>query len=184
MPRVFLPLKVSVLQHPKEKPEQSSINSAKIFAPEQVEIYKTKEITEIKLDPNDTVLLFPREDAKPLHEVGLETIKKIKHVVVIDCTWGQVNTYLSAPQIKALPAIRISAEKTTFWRYQYIDVKNLATIEALYLFFKEYDTCLNISTSKDYSYDGKYDNLLYFYVYNYNLIQEKYKLNKRKVYLK
>jgi hypothetical protein len=32
----------------------------------------------------------------------------------------------------------------------------------------------------EYAYDGKYDNLLYFYAYNYALIQNEYKKGQKK----
>ena len=51
--------------------------------------------------------------------------------------------------------------------------KNLATIEALYFFFRDYDVALNCNG--DYSkYDGKYDNILYYYAFTYKLIQHCY----------
>ena len=47
--------------------------------------------------------------------------------------------------------------------------KNLATIEAMYFFFRDYDVTLHCD--RDYNkYDGKYDNLLYYYAFNYKLI--------------
>lgn len=69
--------------------------------------------------------------------------------------------------------MKIQTEKTVFWRYQRISETNLATIEALYYFFRDYD--VNMNCGGDYSkYDGKYDNLLYYYVFNYKLIQYEY----------
>ena len=172
VPHVTLPLHVSVLQHPKEKPERSSIIAAKIISPEFVDIYRNTELPSINLDPKKTLFLYPTKEAKTLKEMGKEAISGFSHLVMIDSTWGQVQTFLRLPQIKALPAVKISAESTTFWRYQSVDSTNLATVEALYFFFKEYDECLN--GGKDYVYDGKYDNLLYYYTFNYNIIQERY----------
>lgn len=72
-----------------------------------------------------------------------------------------------------LKKVKIQTEKTAFWRYQTISETNLSTIEALYFFFRDYDVAL--SCNGDYQkYDGKYDNLLYYYVYNYWLIQKIY----------
>ena len=50
---------------------------------------------------------------------------------------------------------------------------NLATVEALYFFFRDFEVSLNCGG--DYKkYDGKYDNLLYYYVFMYRLIQHVY----------
>lgn len=176
IPKVVLPIHVSVLQHPKEKPERSSIIPIKFISHDTFDIYRGEELPKINMDPKNTVLLYPRENALSLAEYGKEALSKITHLVMIDSTWEQVNTYLKQPEIQALQAIKISAEETTFWRYQRVDSSNLATVEALYFFFKEYDQCI---TNKEY--DGKYDNLLYFYTFNYNLIQNAYKKEKKEV---
>ena len=71
--------------------------------------------------------------------------------------------------MKAIKKVKIQTEKTVFWRHQKIADTNLATIEALYFFFRDYD--VNLSFGGDYSlYDGKYDTLLYYYAFNYHLI--------------
>lgn len=60
---------------------------------------------------------------------------------------------------------------------------NLATIEALYFFFRDYD--VNLNGNGDYNnYDGKYDNLLYYYAFTYKLIQYEYQEgdNKHKTF--
>ena len=55
----------------------------------------------------------------------------------------------------------------------------MSTIEAMYFFFRDYDVAL--SCKGDYAiYDGKYDNLLYYYVYNYWLIQKIYTEGNKK----
>lgn len=78
-----------------------------------------------------------------------------------------------------LKKVKIQTEKTAFWRYQRIAETNLSTIEALYFFFRDYD--VNKNCNGDYSvYDGKYDNLLYYYVFTYKLIQEAYTHGKNK----
>ena len=71
--------------------------------------------------------------------------------------------------------VKIQTEKTVFWRYQKGDIDNsLSSAEALYFFFRDYEVALNCA-GKDYAkYSGKYDNLLWFFVYNFKLIQEAY----------
>lgn len=180
VPRVPLPIHVSVLQHPKEKPEKSSIIPARVVAPHDVNIYRVTALPSgLDLDPATTVFLYPTKEAKTLKELGRETVKKYKHMVMIDSTWLQVQTFLKIPDMQKLQAVRIATEETTFWRYQNVDSTNLATVEALYFFFKEYDECVN--GGPGYVYDGKYDNLLYFYTYQYNLVQERYTKEKKDV---
>jgi len=67
--------------------------------------------------------------------------------------------------------VKIQTEKTVFWRYQNGELDtSLATVEALYFFFRDYDVALNCPM-RDYSlYKGTYDNLLFFYAWNYKLI--------------
>jgi hypothetical protein len=43
----------------------------------------------------------------------------------------------------------------------------------LYFFFRDYEVAINCK-GEYAKYDGKYDNLLYYYVYNYWLIQKIY----------
>jgi hypothetical protein len=58
-----LPIKVTVIAHPKEKVSKSSIIPAKILAP-AVEIHQTTEVTsEMIPDPETTVVLFPADKA-------------------------------------------------------------------------------------------------------------------------
>ena len=72
-----------------------------------------------------------------------------------------------------LKKVKIQTEKTVFWRYQRLAETNLSTIEALYFFFRDYDVALNCNGNYD-KYDGKFDNLLYYYAFNYWLIQKVY----------
>jgi hypothetical protein len=70
--------------------------------------------------------------------------------------------------------VKIQTEKTVFWRYQTGQQDtSLATIEALYFFFRDYE--VNLHCGKLYEhYNHKWDNLLWFYAWNYNLIQRVY----------
>jgi len=82
-----------------------------------------------------------------------------------------------------LKHIKIKTEKTIFWRYQKGEEDtSLSTIEALYFFFRDYETTLNCKGSYDkYTQNGgMWDNLLYYYAFNFNLIQNCYKEGKLK----
>ena len=71
--------------------------------------------------------------------------------------------------------VKIKTEKTVFWRYQSGDVDlSLSSAEALYFFFRDYEMAIN-GHGKDYSkYSGKWDNLLWYFAFNFKLIQDDY----------
>jgi DTW domain-containing protein YfiP len=163
---------VTVLRHPKEKLSKSSIIPSKIISPDHVEIRHDLSIAPIRLesDPYDSVvLLFPSPDAVDVNSMSREELLAIKRVVLIDSTWHQTKHFLREENLMKLKKVKILTEKTAFWRYQRIAETNLSTIEALYFFFRDFEVGLNCAG--DYAlYDGRYDNILYYYVYNYWLI--------------
>lgn len=174
IPVVNLPVNFTVLKHPGEKIGKSSIIASKILSPDNVDIHNNLEPPEF--DYENTILLFPKDDAMPITSFDKIELSKIKNVVLIDSTWLQVNKFLVNPKVSKLKPWVINTEKTIFWRYQRgVTDKNLSTIEAMYFFMRDYDKVMSES-----EYDGKYDNLLYFYGYNYALIQNEYKKGLKK----
>ena len=112
-----------------------------------------------------------------------EELRKIKKVVLIDSTWSQTRYYLRQPCMQKLKTIKIQTEKTVFWRYQKGEADtSLSTIEALYFFFRDYETTLNCKKDYEiyYKNGGIWDNLMYFYAHNFQVIQECYKSGKAK----
>ena len=101
-----------------------------------------------------------------------EEAKKIKKVVVIDSQWHKVHAILSHPNLNGMKCVKITEQKTTFWRYQKNGDAYLATIEAIYYFYREFFSALN---GPSVQYQGEYDNLLYLYVFLYDIIQKYYK---------
>jgi len=63
-PRLRLPIKVTVISHPKEKVSKSSIIPAKVVASEDVEILQTTEVPAFSEPTDEIVLLFPADDAR------------------------------------------------------------------------------------------------------------------------
>jgi DTW domain-containing protein YfiP len=168
IPTVSLPINFTVLKHPGEKMGKSSIIASKILSPENVVIHNQLEAPDF--DYESTILLFPKDDAIPITNFDKEQLSKIKNVVLIDSTWLQVTKFLNNEKVAKLKPVVINTEKTIFWRYQKGKTNsNLSTIEAMYFFMRDYDKVMSES-----DYDGKYDNLLYFYAYNYALIQNEY----------
>lgn len=51
-------------------------------------------------EPYDSVvLLFPSEDAKDINTMSIDELKKIKRVVLIDCTWNQTKHFLKQENV-------------------------------------------------------------------------------------
>jgi len=102
VPRLNLPLDVTIIRHPKEKKSKSSVIPSKILAPDNVDILHTIDVPEQRTelyggaedDYDSVVLMFPSDDAKNISDMPEEELKKIKKVVLIDSTWSQTRYYL------------------------------------------------------------------------------------------
>eukprot|EP00124_Ichthyophonus_hoferi_P003370 Ihof_evm6s288 gene=Ihof_evmTU6s288 len=180
LPRVHLPLSCDIIKHKQEKDSKSTAVHAKLADPDNVTIYTFPEFPQ-EYDQEKTVLLFPSQDASTFDEVG--DLSSITKAVFVDCTWQQTYGITTHPALKGLRKIRLNAVNTLFWRTQegFPDTY-LATIEAIYQFFRQYHISMASRsikpigpvTSNDALYNGRYDNLLYFFSYQYGLIQEAY----------
>ena len=166
-PKINLPCKVTVVTHPNEK-KKSSIVPAKVLAKDDIDIMFTQnQVPQFEEKSDEILLLFPSETAKPVTDFMPEDLKKIKRVVLIDSTWQQTKRYLTEPNIAKLQQVKIQTEKTVFWRYQTKGADtHLATIEALYFFFRDYDVTMNCG-GEYAKYDRKWDNILWFYAFQY-----------------
>ncbi len=156
-----------MIRHPKEKISKSSIVSAKLIAPASLSILNYPDIEDISSFPaQSSCVLFPSKDAKRIQAYEPEFVEKLQHLIIIDCTWNQTKKILQHPLIKTLPKVIIEAKETTFWRYQEVGKANLATVEALYYFLRDY-----AETRQDGDYDGRFDDILYFYAFKYSQLQ-------------
>ena len=178
MPRLDLPVKVTLLSHPKEKKSKSSVMPMKLLSPDKVDYVSSAEAPDFLTDgtdPNDIAVLFPSEDAVEVTEMSEAELRSLKRVVLIDSTWNQCKRYIVSDNIKCLRKVKIKTEKTVFWRYQTGEYDScLASAEALYFFFRDYEVALNCP-GKDYEkYSGVWDNLLWYYAFNFKLIQGEY----------
>lgn len=71
------------------------------------------------------------------------------------------------PILSDLTRIELKSQLTKFWRHQKDKPDTyLATIEAIYYFFREFH-----STFISSDYDGCYDNLLFLFAFMYNKIK-------------
>jgi hypothetical protein len=79
----------------------------------------------------------------------------------------------------------IQAHETLFWRYQNYDKFHLATIEAIYWFYREFHAVAIKSEDGAMAlYKGEYDDLLWYFYRNYSLIQGVYKENPDRSFCK
>ncbi|ELT92558.1 hypothetical protein CAPTEDRAFT_44414, partial [Capitella teleta] len=89
-------------------------------------------------------------------------------VVFIDSTWAQVTKIASDVRLKDIRRIEMKSQTTKFWRPQQGKPDTyLATIEAIYYFFREFHL-----TFINPEYDGCYDNLLFLFNFMYHKIKE------------
>jgi len=190
IPKVRCPVKVIVIQHPKELKSKSTAIHAKILSPDDVMIYQYPEIPP-EINQESSIILYPSADALSMEEFTLqeqkkvysslednnaafETIGGLKNIVFIDATWKQSRSISRDPVLSKLKRLKLTSRKTLFWRYQQFGDEFLATIEAIYYALVDYIRCKNSG-----KYDGEVDNLLFFYVHYYQLIQLTYRQNKK-----
>ncbi|CAG8520705.1 uncharacterized protein OCT59_021405 [Rhizophagus irregularis] len=177
VPYLELPIKIDVIKHIKELEGKSTVAHAKIIAPNDVSIYSSLEIPKYE-NPDRLLLLFPGPDSKTLNEIPRDSFDKL---LVVDGTWQQASSLTKfTEELKNIRKVTINPQKTLFWRYQNKSENYLATIEALYYFLKEYYVTYESITDNENSYNGKYDDLLWYYKYFYEFIQSSYRNDKGK----
>lgn len=130
-------------------------------------------------------LVYPKPDAQTLNACNddaelCEFLKNVETFVIIDCTWNQTFGMLKDDRLSKLRCFALTSYQTQYWRPQHKKPEaSLATIEAIYYFCLEYDKyILNKNRVDHYSYDGRFDNLLFFYEYfrrKVNQVQEERK---------
>ncbi|OUM60850.1 hypothetical protein PIROE2DRAFT_25163, partial [Piromyces sp. E2] len=147
---------------------------SKLIAPDDVNIY-TSERMPVYENPERVLLLFPGDDAIPVSKVDP---KKYDRVLVIDGTWYQAKILIREPFLQKLQKVTFTQQHSTeFWRFQNLGDEHLATIEAIYYFYQEYEQyCLKANEKLVKSMD----NLLYFYAFQWEVIQRHYKSGKSK----
>ncbi|ORY94859.1 DTW domain-domain-containing protein [Syncephalastrum racemosum] len=165
IPFIKLPVHLDVIKHEQELDGKSTAIHSRVIANEDVDIHLWRNMPEFE-SPERTLLLFPGPDAKQLKDIPRDAFDR---VAVIDGTWKQAKKIVrETPALQKFQKVTIAPRKTYFWRYQQLSENHLATIEAIYYFYKEYEEAYENSR-------GRYDNLLFFYRFFYNLIQEKYR---------
>ena len=96
-PQIDLPVKVTLLSHPKEKKSKSSVIPIKILAPDHVDFISSVDAPDFLADgtdPKDIAVLFPSEDATEVTSMSEAELRSLKRVIIIDSTWGQCKQYV------------------------------------------------------------------------------------------
>ena len=175
VPVVALPCAVHVIKHPLEHNSKSTGVHAPILSEARLISY-TEDVVLPEYDPSSTVLLFPSDRSTSLKELGSK-LAGVRMAIIVDCTWSQAHGILSDERLRSLPHVHIEAEKTLFWRYQKGKTEDhLATIEAVYFFCRQFHEALHASSAAGWAaYSGQYDDMLYYYSYQYELVQRVYR---------
>ncbi|RKO92085.1 DTW domain-containing protein [Blyttiomyces helicus] len=176
-PAVSLPVKIDILRHPHEKLGKTTSTHARVLAPHDTEIVpfrgSEEDVEEMRRrypDPSRVLLLFPSKvaDATPLSS---HPPSEISCIILLDGTWKQGRAMARSLLTLPFPRIRISSRRTFFWRYQPFGLDHLSTIEAVYWVTREYHEAFSAGAT---GYDGRFDDLLFYFKHNFELIQEMY----------
>ncbi|XP_070533257.1 tRNA-uridine aminocarboxypropyltransferase 1-like [Ptychodera flava] len=194
VPSVKLPVKVDIIKHPRELEGKSTAVHAAVIANDDVKVHIYPCIPEFEEDLEKVLLVFPSSSAIPLEEYAKKhrrnedshdedgpRLKRPKHdgkygttvnrVIFIDSTWNQTSSIYRDDRLQGLQCVVLKSVKTSFWRKQEKKPDTyLATIEAIYHFLVEYHQLFI-----DSEYDGRYDNLLYFYSFLHKIVQQNMK---------
>ncbi|CAL8080777.1 unnamed protein product [Orchesella dallaii] len=180
LPDVKLPIKIDIIKHPLEIDGKSTAVHGCILAPNDFRIHIYPELP----DTQKAILVFPSDDA----EDAVDFMKRVKdenngifpyeRIIFVDSTWNQTWKIRHDPKIVNLPRIKLNGIESLFWRYQRGNpITFLSTIEAVYH--------MNIIFHKHFiseSYNGEYDNLLFFFRYMFNKIRQLYDPKSLKAY--
>ncbi|KAL7753857.1 hypothetical protein RI367_000789 [Sorochytrium milnesiophthora] len=205
IPRVpQLPFKIDVWKHKAEISGKSTALHAKILDyRDDVRVLQYPGDTEsYTADPDDVLVLYPNPVS---YAPG-----SFSRLIVIDGTWYQANQMVRDCPFLRNNKRRIryvtlkEPPRTSFWRFQQKSPNYLATIEAIWCILREYerahplpkDTDTSAATSSKTDTKGNpvqfmpaivrtsgrtYDDILWYYVFQYRLIVSKYKDNPRRV---
>ena len=175
VPRVVLPVKADILHYHKEQRSKSTSVHGALLAPDFVRVLEyPRDVDAMEpYDARETVVLFPSDSAVEVSELPADKLAAIRRVVLLDSQWSNAPRMLENPVVAGLQHVKIRAARTAFWRYQRKGQDHLSTVEALYWFMREFSEARSGG-----KYDGSCDNLLWYFSFNYALIQKYY--NKRR----
>lgn len=122
------------------------------------------------------MILYPNDSAIHVKELPEDILAKTKKIVAIDCTWSQTAGIRQKLSDKNFTFVKLGDYDTTFWRHQNMNSKHLATCEAIYYFYREFEERYEkvVNKNEDYKYTGNFDNLLFYYLLQYLIIERSY----------
>lgn len=172
VPRVELPIAADIVHYYTEQRSKSTSVHGPLLAPAQVRLVEYPRDVDAMAAPYDaaeTVVLYPAEDAVGVAEMPRAALARVRRVVLLDSQWSNAPRMLRHAALAGLRHVKIRAARTAFWRYQNHGQDHLATVEALYWFMREF-----AAAQSGAPYAGQFDNLLWYFSFNYTLIQEHY----------
>eukprot|EP00741_Cyanophora_paradoxa_P025339 tig00000367_g24458.t1 len=177
IPSVQLPIHLDVVQHWQELRGKSTAVHAQVLCPGRVSLYTFPEEVPQYDDPSRVLLLFPSPEAVSMEEMSLEELRSYERVLVVDCTWNQAHAIVTDPRLAALRRVRIADQRTLFWRHQRVGEHGLATIEAIYHFYRERAERLGEGPAP--APGAPLANLLFLFAFQWAFIQHRYRSNPR-----
>lgn len=192
-PGVKLPIKFDILQTASEVSQRSTAAHAVVTSPDHVKIWRPfPEVLDeyaavLKNEGacSKSVLLYPTEDAITVEE-AVKTMPDLERVVVIDSTWTKSVDVEKMDLLKNMKRVKLSGGESgkgrtsKFWRYAPLRKETspmfnpetvhglLATVEAIHIF------CVEHFEAFGGKYDGRYDDLLWLFSFNYSLVKNVY----------
>eukprot|EP01063_Lacrimia_lanifica_P041645 TRINITY_DN976_c0_g2_i5.p1 TRINITY_DN976_c0_g2~~TRINITY_DN976_c0_g2_i5.p1 ORF type:complete len:317 (+),score=147.04 TRINITY_DN976_c0_g2_i5:58-1008(+) len=167
---VELPVKVHVILHPDElRSKATSVQAAALS--KDVNLYTYPELPQGDLSAENTLMIYPADNAKTLPELAeAGELDAVKNLVFIDSTWQQSKVICRDEKVKAMARpVVLNDYRTLFWRFQNTgDERFLATVEAIYYLVRD------MHVAKGNPYHGQFDNLLYYYIFQFAMIQRHY----------
>lgn len=170
-PRVALPLHADIWHHRTEHRQKSTALHARILAPDDTTLVEYPAEAAACAYGAETVLLYPSPASVAVADMPDELVARVERVVVIDSQWQKTGGMLAHPALKGLQHVRIQGARTAFWRHQSHGPEYLSTIEALYWFMREFWARKHAPRS----YQGELDNLLWYFAFNYSVVQQHYR---------
>lgn len=168
---IVLPVYIDILYHPQENIKKSTSLHACILASDYCHIKQFDHTSTQQYNTGDTVLLYPSDNAQYIDTLTPEQANSIKRVICIESTWPKGTVVASHPTLNKLKHIKLRRYESSYWRYQELGSTYLSTLEAIYYCCVE---LYNIQYNHQISYNGQYDDLLYFYVYQHSMIRQRY----------
>lgn len=151
-----LPIKLLIIQHPKEAEHAKNTARLVTLCAPQASIVSASdgnamEAARTLCKPNETVVLYPCEDSQPLELLDNEATSRLQQLIVIDGSWKQAYSIMQQHSwLKTIPAYHFKHTPATRYRIRHTSIEQgLSTLEATAyavhcLFNSPYQPLLNL----------------------------------------